>query len=119
MKYLYQSAAALLLLLPISMTGSAAEPQTPAQPAKEMGSHQGMGGMGMGMMGGMSEEQQTEHMRSMQEHMLTMHDLSNQILAEKDPAKKEALKKQQLDLMKSYHAQMMGHRQQMMQEHKK
>lgn len=116
MKYLYQSAAALLLLLPISMTGSAAEPQTPAQPSKEMGAHQGMG---MGMMGSMSEEQKTEHMRSMQEHMLTMHDLSNQILAEKDPAKKEALKKQQLDLMMSHHAQMMGHRQQMMQEHKK
>lgn len=118
MKHLYKSAA-VLLLLPISMISSAAEPQAPAEPMKEMGSHQGMGMMGMGMMGGMSEEQKNEHMRAMQEHMLTMHDLSNQILAEKDTAKKDALKKQQLELMKTYHAQMMEHRQQKMQEHKK
>jgi len=107
MKQLYKSTAALLLLLPISMIGSAAEP------AKEMGMHQGMG-----MMGGMTEEQKTEHMRTMQEHMLKMHDLSNQILSEKDAAKKEALKNQQLELMKSHHAQMMQHRQQRRQEHK-
>lgn len=118
MKHLYQSTAVLLLLLPISMMSSAAEPQkTDAAPMKEMPMHQGMG-MGM-MMGGMTEEQQNEHMRAMQEHMLIMHDLSNQILAEKDPAKKEALKTQQLDLMKAHHAQMMGHHQQKMQEHKK
>jgi hypothetical protein len=49
--------------------------------------------------------------------MLMMHDLSNQILAEKDPAKKESLKKQQLELMKAHHEQMMQHRQQKMQEH--
>jgi len=96
------------------MAGFAAEPQQPPEPAKEMGMHQGMG-----MMGGMTEEQKTEHMRTMQEHMLKMHDLSNQILSEKDAAKKEALKNQQLELMKSYHAQMMQHRQQKMQGHKK
>lgn len=113
MKQLYKSTAVLLLLLPISMMSSAAEPQQPA-PAKEMGMHQGMG-----MMGGMTEEQKTEHMRTMQEHMLKMHDLSNQILSEQDAAKKESLKNQQLELMKSYHAQMMQHRQQKRQEHKK
>lgn len=113
MKHLYKSTAALLLLLPISMMSSAAEPQKTAEPAKEMGAHQGMG------MGGMTEEQKTEHMRSMQEHMLQMHDLSNQILAEKDPAKKDALKNQQLELMKAHHSQMMEHRQQRRQEHKK
>ena len=78
--------------------------------------HQGMGMMGM--MAGMTEEQKTAHMRSMQEHILQMHDLSNQILSEKDAAKKEALKNQQLELMKAHHAQMMGHSQQKMQEHK-
>lgn len=113
MKQLYKSTAVLLLLLPISMMSSAAEPQQP-EPAKEMGMHQGMG-----MMGGMTEEQKTEHMRTMQEHMLKMHDLSNQILSEQDAAKKESLKNQQLELMKSYHAQMMQHRQQKSQEHKK
>jgi hypothetical protein len=116
MKHLYKSTAALLLLLPISMMSFAAEPQKTDMPMKEMGMHQGMG---MGMMGGMTEEQKTEKMRSMQEHMLKMHDLSNQILTEKDAAKKEALKNQQLELMKAHHAQMMEHRQQKMQEHKK
>jgi len=77
-----------------------------------MGMHHGMGGMG-GMMAGMSDEQKEKHMRDMQEHMLKMHDLSNQILAEKDATKKEALKKQQLDLMKSHHADMMERHQQM------
>jgi hypothetical protein len=120
MKHLYKSTAVLLLLLPISMMSSAAgtdnrfEPQKIDEPMKEMSVHQGMG-----MMGGMTEEQKTEKMRAMQEHMLQMHDLSNQILIEKDPAKKEALKKQQLELMKAHHVEMMEHRQQKMQEHKK
>lgn len=105
MKHLYKSIAVLLLLLPLSMASSAAEPQKAAEPAKEMGTHQGMGM-------GMTEEQKNAHMRAMQDHMLQMHDLSNQILSEKDPAKKETLKNQQLDLMKTHHAQMMEHRQQ-------
>ena len=114
MKHLYKSTAALLLLLPVSMMSSAAEPQKADAPMKEMGMRQGMG-----MMCGLIEEQKTEKMRSMQEHMLQMHDLSNQILAEKDAAKKEELKKQQLELMKAHHAQMMEHRQQRKQEPKK
>ena len=120
MKHLYKSIAVLLLLQPISMMSSAAgtdnrfEPQKIDEPMKEMSVHQGMS-----MMGGMTEEQKTEKMRAMQEHMLQMHDLSNQILIEKDPAKKEALKKQQLELMKAHHVEMMEHRQQKMQEHKK
>jgi hypothetical protein len=111
MKHLYKSTAVLLLLLPISMMSSAADPKKADMPMKEMGMHQGMG-MGMGM----TEEQKNEHMRSMQEHMLIMHDLSNQILSEKDATKKEALKTQQLDLMKAHHAQMMEHRQQKMEQ---
>ena len=111
MKHLYKSTAVLLLLLPLSMMSSAAEPQQ-AAPMTGMGMHQGMGMMGM------TEEQKTAHMRSMQEHILQMHDLSNQILSEKDAAKKEALKSQQLELMKAHHAQMMDHSQQKMQEHK-
>jgi len=114
MKHLYKSTAVLLLLLPMSMMSIAADPKKSDDPLKEPDTHQGMG-MGMGM--GQTEEQKTEHMRAMQEHMLTMHDLSNQILSEKDPAKE--LKNKQLELMKTYHAQMKQHRQQKMPQHKK
>jgi hypothetical protein len=131
MHYLYKSTAALLLLLSVSTVSLAAEPQNTAEPMQGMSQHQGMDmskhqGMdmnksqgtntskhqGMGMMGGMNEE----HLRSMQEHMLMMHDYSNKILAEKDPAKQAQLKNQQLELMKAHHAQMMQHGQQMKKE---
>jgi hypothetical protein len=42
-------------------------------------------------------------MRSKQEHMLKMHDLSSRILAEKDSTKKQTLKDEQLALMKKMH----------------
>jgi hypothetical protein len=116
MKSLYKSILIIILLLPVSLSVSAAEPQKSAEPMKEMGMQHH--GMGMGMMSGMTEEQQNEHMRSSQEHMLLMHDLSNQILAEKDAVKKEALKKQQLDLMKAHHGQMMEHHRQKMSDQK-
>lgn len=112
----YKSSAALLLLLPISLSSLAAESKAAPEsmPGMAMPQGKGMGmGMGMGMMGGMSEEQLDQHLRNQQEHLLMMHDLSNQILNEKDPAKKEQLKKQQLELMKAHHAQKMEHRQDM------
>lgn len=83
-----------LLLLPLGITCYAADQEKPAEPMKQ---------------GGMSEEQQEQHLKAIQEQSLLMHDLSNQILAEKDSAKKEQLKKQQRDLMKAYHAAMMQH----------
>jgi hypothetical protein len=43
-----------------------------------------------------------------QEQMLKIHDLSNKILAETDPKKKQALKDQQLGLIKVEHMQMMS-----------
>ena len=101
MKHLYKSIVALLLLLPLGATTSfAEEPQKVAEPMQSgMDMNQGMG---TGMKGGMTVEQKDQHLRAMQEHMLMMHDLSNQILAEKDPAKKEQLKNQQLQLMKTH-----------------
>ncbi len=57
---------------------------------------------GMGGMGKMSPEQMEEKMRSMQKHMLKMHDLSNQILSEKNPKKRQVLKDKQLELMKKH-----------------
>ncbi|MEQ1546147.1 hypothetical protein [Methyloglobulus sp.] len=113
MKNSYPSIAAMCLFALITATSNAEDVQkSPPMPMKGMGMgmHHGMGG---GMMSGMTEEQKDKHMSSMQEHMLKMHDLSNQILAEKDPAKKETLKKQQLQLMKAHHAEMMESHQQM------
>jgi len=114
MKHLHKVTATLLLLLPLGSASFAEESQKVAEPMQQSTcAHQGMG-----MMGGMTEEQKDQHMRAMQEHILMMHDLSNQILAEKDPAKKEQLKNQQLQLMKAHQMQRKEHRQQMKQEHK-
>lgn len=102
MKNGYQSIAAMCLFMVMGATANAEDVQKPAtMPMKGM------------EMGGMTEEQKDKHLRSMQEHMLKMHDLSNQILAEKDPAKKEQLKTQQLQLMKAHHAEMMEHHKEM------
>jgi len=65
----------------------------------------------------MTEEQKTMHMRSMQAHMLTMHDYANKILSEKNPKKQQALKNEQLELMKAHHKQMKTHREKMMKMH--
>jgi hypothetical protein len=98
----YQSIATLILFAIMTATSSAEDIQKlPPPPMKEMGMQHGMGGM--------TEEQKDQHLRSMQEHMLKMHDLSNQILAEKDASKKEQLKTEQLQLMKAHHVQMMEH----------
>jgi hypothetical protein len=54
----------------------------------------------------MDENTMLEHLKMRQEHMLMMHDLSNKILAEKDPKKQQELKDQQLELMKSHFMKM-------------
>lgn len=75
-------------------------------------SHQGpMSGDMMGMehgMGKMDPAKLTEHLKKRQEQMLLIHDLSNKILAEKDPQKQQALKDQQLELMRAHHMEMMS-----------
>jgi hypothetical protein len=100
----YSITMSFLLLLSFSNLSYAADPHPTSAPMADMGMLQGMG-----MMNNMTEAQKNERMRSMQEHMLKMHDLSNQILIEKDLAKKESLKQQQLELIKAHHAQMMQH----------
>lgn len=105
MKKFLLSTAALVLLAQLSTAAFAAEPQKAPEPMQGMKMHHGMG-----MMGSMTDAQ----LQGMQDHMLMMHDLSNQILAEKDPAKKQALKKQQLDMMKTHHSEMMQKHQKMM-----
>jgi hypothetical protein len=100
MKHLYKSIVALSLLLPLGTpTSFAEEPQKVAVPMQSgMDINQGMAS---GMKGIMTLEQKDQLLRATQENMLIMHNLSNQILAETDPVKKEELKNQQLQLMKS------------------
>ena len=93
-----------ILLALLILLSPAAFAETPAQhdamPMKPgMGKHHGMGNM--------TDDQREQHLIGMQEHILRMHDLSNQILAEKDSTKKEQLKKEQRELMKAHHMQMM------------
>jgi hypothetical protein len=59
-------------------------------------------------MANMDEAKMMEHLKIRQEEMLKMHDLSSKILAETDPKKKQALKDQQLELIKTEHKQMMS-----------
>lgn len=117
----YKYAKPLTVILLATSTLCLAETQPQKAPMGDMNMAPGKSmmhqGMNMGAMG-MSEEQRNEHLRAYQEHLLKMHDLSNQILAEKDPAKKEQLKSEQLELMKAHHDQMMQHRMQMMQHQK-
>ena len=114
MKYFTKASATLLLLLPLSIACYAAEPEQAAVPTQQSPA----GAKGMGAMGGMgmTEEQKNQHLKAMQESMLQMHQLSNEILAEKDPVKKQKLKDQQLELMKAHHEQMMQHRMHMKQK---
>ena len=99
----------LVILLSFSTTGYALDEKM------DMKKHHAMKGMGGGMgMMNMTEEQKEQHMRAMQEHMLSMHDLSNRILAEKNPETQKKPKEEQLQLMKVHHQKMMH----MMMEHK-
>ena len=60
------------------------------------------------MNGSMDPAQMEAHLKDRQAHQLAMHDLSNKILAETDPQKQQALKDQQLELMKAEHMKMMS-----------
>ncbi|GAB6141208.1 hypothetical protein JCM14076_19370 [Methylosoma difficile] len=93
MKTLYKSSVILMLTI-ASASVYAVDTATPVPAAKQP-------------QDGKSDEQ---HLRGMQDHMLKMHELSNQILAEQDPTKKEQLKAQQRDMMKEHRMHMMGHR---------
>lgn len=127
MNNLSKSFALFLLLVFFGMNSFAeqaeqAQDQTPME-GTGMGMGQGrmhkgmgMGGMHMGMMGNMSEEEKDKRMRSMQKHMLKMHDLSNKILATKNFEAKNRLKEQQIALMKAHMEKMMAHHK-MMKQH--
>lgn len=129
MKHVYKIIAICLLSMPLSMAVYADEPDMSSmekhegmqgKPMLGMGQHEGMQGMpmpGMGMHGMMAEMMSPEHLKEMQAHMLLMHDLSNKILAEKDPKKQQALKDQQLEVMKAHMAERMAKHQKMKMSH--
>jgi hypothetical protein len=61
-------------------------------------------------MGKMDESKMMDHlkMKQEQEQILKMHDLSNKIISETDPKKRQALKDEQLELIKAEHMQLMS-----------
>lgn len=101
----------ILMMSALLFLTAAAHAQQPNQPSMDSGMGHDMSGMDPAKM--------TEHLKSKQEHMLMMHDLSNKILAEKDPQKQQALKDQQLELMKAHHMQMMSMHHGKHMDHKK
>ena len=111
MKYSIESTVLVFLLAFFAVSASAE--QAPTTQSQSPGSMQGMGskgGMGMGGMN-MSDEQ----LRARQDEMLKMHDLMTRINATQDPAERERLKAEHLQMMKAHHEKMMQHRQMMMQ----
>ena len=82
----------ILVLVCISQVSAAVE-QTQSEPEMKM-----------------DDSKMMTHLKMRQEQMLKIHDLSNKILAETDPMKKQALKHQQLELIKVEHMQMMSMR---------
>jgi hypothetical protein len=106
MKQIYKAFAISVLLMPLALTVQAEEKaaDTPPPPPPPHEMHPGMGMHG-DMMQGMPT---LEQLKEMQAHMLLMHDLSNKILAEKDPKKQQALKDQQLEIMKAHIADRMA-----------
>ena len=80
----------ILVLVCISQVSAAVE-QTQSEPEMKM-----------------DESKMMTHLKMKQEQMLKIHDLSNKILAETDPMKKQAFKDQQLELIKVEHMQMMS-----------
>lgn len=139
MKHINKAIAICLLSMPLSMAAQAAEHEMGQmgggmQGMQGMGQHAGMGHEGMGQHGGGQHQgmqgagqpggmhgdmmdMSPEHLKEMQAHMLIMHDLSNKILAEKDPAKQQALKDQQLLVMKAHIADRMAKHHKMQMSH--
>ncbi len=89
------------LILTCVMLASLSALSHAAEPAN-MKPHHGMGMWAHGM----TDEDKEAHLKAMQDYSLKIHDLSNQILAEKDPTKQEALKTQQRELMKEHYEKM-------------
>ncbi|NOQ35585.1 MAG: hypothetical protein GQ569_06785 [Methylococcaceae bacterium] len=112
MKPLYKTLAISLLLIP-ALSFAADDENC------EKKDHSAMKSGMMGKMSMMTPEQKKQHMRSMQAHMLQMHDYANKILAEKDPLKAQKLKDEQLELMQAHMMKMMAHKQKMKEKHHK
>lgn len=100
MKTIFKTIALCLVLMPFSMTVLADDDKDKSEHAEHA----------MHMDGRMSPER----LQAVQAHMLALHDLSNKILAEKDPKKQQVLKDQQIELMKAHMADRMAKHQEHM-----
>ena len=98
----------VMIMIPLSQVAMAEDQdmQKKHHPQNRQGMDMMGGKGGMGKM--MDPQKMDQRMKKMQEHMLMMHDLSDKILAEKDPKRRQELKDQQLKLMKAHHMQMMS-----------
>lgn len=92
----------ILFLCAVIGFGSASNAQQPEQApmGESMEMEHGMGGM--------DPVKMLERLKSKQNYILMMHNLSNKILAETDSQKQQALKDEQLELMKTHQMQMMS-----------
>ena len=106
MKYFYKLSAATLFLLPFCATSVAAETAPAAVPAptEAKATEQAVGTEKL------TEEQKKQHIEAKKENLRKTRELTSQINAEKDPGKKEELKKQLLELMKSRRAEILKQR---------
>jgi membrane-associated HD superfamily phosphohydrolase len=108
MKYIYKLSAATLFLLPVCLTNVLAEtaPAAVTAPAETtVKEHKHSAGTEK-----MTEEQKKQRTDAMKENLHKTRELTSQINAEKDPGKKEELKKQLLELMKSRRAEILKQR---------
>ena len=94
---------ALVCVAAFSAPAVSEEKNAPPPPPAH-GGMPGMGNMGggMGMMGGMSDEQMDAHLRQMQERMLRDYDFMHQIRDSKDEKEQARLKDEWLQAMKQH-----------------
>ena len=94
----------LMCVAAFSTTAIAEEKTATPPPFPPPAPHQGMAGMGggMGMMGGISEEQIDAHLRQMQEKMLRDYDFMRKIREAKDEKEQTKLKEEWLQSMKQH-----------------
>jgi len=109
MKYIYKSIIVFMLSASASMSCFAEDKPTKMQQGQS--SRQGMDMMEM------SEEMKDKQARAQQQYILKIDDLSDRIGAEQNPAKKQALMDEQLQLIKDHQEKKRAMKKKMMKKH--
>ena len=112
MKYIYESIAVILLSASVSVPGFAEDKPMNMQKGQSSGQ-----GMNKSMDMGMSEEMKDKKARGKQQYILKRDELSDQIRAEKNSKKKQALMDEQLQLIKDYQEKKRKMKKMMMKKH--